>query len=149
MVSNVVSYGLMTSGPFLPQTPCPWMHVLTTILLALTYPAWAQTTPLRNIPARTLPTPTTVSPKLQKEIAPAWNNATNTAPTTTQQWKARIQKENEPEANKVDPLLKEFHITLEQKTIAGVPVFLVKPHTIAEQNRNRLLVHVHGGGYVI
>ena len=129
------------------------MPLLATILLALTYftlnSVQSQTTPVRNIPARTLPTPTTVSPELQKEIAPAWNTNTSPAPTTNQQWKAMIQKDNEPEANKVDPLLKEFHVTLEHKTIAGVPVFLVKPDTIAQQNRNRLLLHVHGGGYVV
>ena len=129
------------------------MPLLATILLALTYftlnSVQSQTTPVRNIPARTLPTPTTVSPELQKEIAPAWNTNTSPAPTTNQQWKAMIQKDNEPEANKVDALLKEFHVTLEHKTIAGVPVFLLKPDTIAQQNRNRLLVHVHGGGYVV
>jgi epsilon-lactone hydrolase len=129
------------------------MPLLATILLALTYftlnSVQSQTTPVRNIPARTLPTPTTVSPELQKEIAPAWNTTTNTTPRTSQQWKAMIQKDNEPEANKVDGLLKKFHVTLEHKTVAGVPVFLVKPDTIAQQNRNRLLVHVHGGGYVV
>src|ERR1700733_1482916 len=84
-----------------PKPPLIRMRVLSTVLLALIHPAWSQTTPLRNIPARTLPTPTTVSPELQKEIAPAWNSTTNTAPITTQQWKAMIQKDNEPEANKV------------------------------------------------
>ena len=59
------------------------MPLLATILLALTYftlnSVQSQTTPVRKIPARTLPTPTTVSPELQKEIAPAWN-------TTTSDW---------------------------------------------------------------
>ncbi len=126
--------------------------LLALIYLFLTYPAthraWSQTLPVREIPARTLPTPSTVSPELQKEIAPAWDGSTKTETLTNQQWKAQIQKDNEPEANLVDPLLKEFHVTLEQKTIAGVPVYLVKPETIAEKNRGRLLLHVHGGGYV-
>ena len=38
-------------------------------------------------------------------------------------------------------------MTLEQQTIAGVPVYMVKPSRIAPENRDRLLVHVHGGGY--
>ena len=62
------------------------MPLLATILLALTYftlnSVQSQTTPVRNIPARTLPTPTTVSPELQKEIAPAWNGSAYLEPTT-------------------------------------------------------------------
>jgi epsilon-lactone hydrolase len=32
--------------------------------------------------------------------------------------------------------------------MGGVPVYVVKPATIAPENRDRVLVHVHGGGYV-
>ncbi len=127
----------------------PFLHLAACLLLAATHPSYAQSTPIRNIPARTLPTPSTVSPQMQKAIAPAWKGSTKTEHMTNQQWKAMIQKNNAPEANSVDGLLKEFHVTLEQKTIAGVPVYLVKPQTIADENRGRLLLHVHGGGYVV
>ena len=33
--------------------------------------------------------------------------------------------------------------------IGGVKVFLVTPESVPEANRDRLLVHVHGGGYVL
>src|SRR3981189_4017051 len=33
-------------------------------------------------------------------------------------------------------------------TIAGVNCYLLRPDRMPEQNRDRLLVHVHGGGYV-
>jgi len=32
--------------------------------------------------------------------------------------------------------------------IGGVKAYVLTPETIPETNRNRLLVHVHGGGYV-
>ena len=118
------------------------LFVLAVLLVALS--ASAQT---RNIPARTLPTPTTVSPELQKAIAPPWQGDT-TVPATTQQLRATIQKDNDEEAGRVDPLLRRFHVTLKEMTIAGVHVYVVKPDVVAAQNRNRLLVHVHGGGYV-
>jgi epsilon-lactone hydrolase len=109
----------------------------------------AQTLPVRTIPARTLPTPTTVSPEMQKIIAPAWDGSTATVTRTSEQWKAIIKQENEPEAKKAEVLARRLHVTVEQKTIAGVPVYRITPATISEDNRNRLLVHVHGGGYVI
>jgi epsilon-lactone hydrolase len=110
--------------------------------------AWSQSDPVRTIPRRTLPTPSTVSPEMRKAIAPSWTGDTGTQVRTTQQWKASIQKDNEREAKHVDPLLHQFHVTLEHLTIAGVPVYVVKPAQIAPENRDRLLVHVHGGGYV-
>ena len=123
--------------------------LLATTLLALSPCACSQNSDVRNIPARTLPTPTTVSPAMQAEISKSWDGSTKPEHLTTQQWKAQIQKENEPEAASVDPMLKQFHVSLQQSKIAGVPVFLLKPETIAPQNRNRVLLHVHGGGYVV
>jgi monoterpene epsilon-lactone hydrolase len=40
-------------------------------------------------------------------------------------------------------------VKVEPTTIAGVKAFIVTPGEIAEANRNRLLIHVHGGGYVL
>ncbi len=122
---------------------------LATLMVALGSAAWGQSAAVRTIPARTLPVPSTVSPEMQKAIAPAWNESTTPPVMTNQQWKAMIQKENAKEEKLVDPLMKQLHVTMEATTIAGVPVYVVKPETIAERNRGRLLVHVHGGGYVV
>jgi epsilon-lactone hydrolase len=111
--------------------------------------AWGQNEPVRTVPQRTLPTPSTVSPELQKAVAPAWTGDTKTQVLTNEQWKASIREDNEGEAKRADELVQRFHVTLEQKTIGGVPVYVVKPGTIAPGNRGRLLVHVHGGGYVV
>jgi acetyl esterase/lipase len=40
-------------------------------------------------------------------------------------------------------------VRVESSQIAGVRVFVVTPAELAPQNRERLLVHVHGGGYVL
>jgi monoterpene epsilon-lactone hydrolase len=126
------------------------LAMLTLVVIAFsdTSHAQSQTDRIRTIPQRTLPTPSTVSPEMQKAIAPSWTGDTRTRVLNTQQWKASIQKDDQREAERVDPLLQRLHVTLEQQTIAGVPVYVVKPATIAPENRNRLLIHVHGGGYV-
>jgi acetyl esterase/lipase len=85
---------------------------------------------------------------MQNAIAPAWTGDTSATVMTTEQWKAAVHDDDEREAKRVDPLLQKFHVTLEQQTIAGVPVYKVKPANVAPENRDRLLVHVHGGGYV-
>ncbi len=110
--------------------------------------ASAQTPPDRTIPARQLPTPTTVSPELQKVISTPWQGSTAPVSLTADQWKAMLKTGDEGEAKHVEALETQFHVTDEEKTMAGVHVYLVKPDVVAPQNRNRLLVNVHGGAYV-
>jgi monoterpene epsilon-lactone hydrolase len=45
-------------------------------------------------------------------------------------------------------LLAKFNVKREQMDIAGVKVYLMTPKTLAARNSDRLLVHIHGGGYV-
>jgi monoterpene epsilon-lactone hydrolase len=108
----------------------------------------AQTESERSIPARVIPTPTTVSPELQKVIAPAWRGSTSTTKLTNEQWKAMARQADEEEAKMIDSMKSQFHATVTEQKIDGVRVYDVKPDKIAEQNRRRLLVHVHGGAYV-
>ena len=43
-------------------------------------------------------------------------------------------------------MLEKFGVKSEQEMIAGVSCYILTPDTMPEQNRNRLLVHMHGGG---
>jgi epsilon-lactone hydrolase len=122
---------------------------LSAILFALPVTiAAAQATSPRTIPARTLPVPTTVSPEMQKHIAEPWDGSTATVTRTPEQWKADQEKTDEAEGKDAEALLGKLHVTVKEEKIAGVHVYRVTPDKIAEQNRNRLLVHVHGGAYV-
>jgi epsilon-lactone hydrolase len=85
---------------------------------------------------------------MQKHIAEAWDGSTAPFTKTSEQWKALIEKVNAPEAKEAGELKEKLHVTVEEKTMAGVHVYRVTPDNIPEQNRNRLLVHVHGGAYV-
>jgi len=39
-------------------------------------------------------------------------------------------------------------VKVEPLTIGGVNAYMVTPRNVSPENRNRLLVHVHGGCYV-
>ena len=103
----------------------------------------------REVPAKDIPLPTVdVSPQEQAFIGaplpPFWNDH----PKNAAEWKALINMRAD-QINKTLPALREkFRVKSEQVTIAGVNCFILTPSDIPEQNRNRLLVHVHGGGYV-
>jgi epsilon-lactone hydrolase len=107
-----------------------------------------QQPPERAIPARTIPVPTTVSPEMQQLIAPAWSGSKSPVTLTSDQWKA-LQKQRDSDAAKaLQPVKQKFHVSVQEERIAGVRVYRVKPQAIAPENRNRILVHVHGGAYV-
>jgi len=116
--------------------------------VALAALAAAQSLPSRDIPARNIPVPTTVSPELQKIIAPAWSGDSGTLNYTPEQWKAYQARTDEARVKRFEPVPQRLHVTVEGQKIAGVQVYRVKPEAIAPENRNRLLVHVHGGAYV-
>jgi acetyl esterase/lipase len=42
----------------------------------------------------------------------------------------------------------KLHVTMEEGKLAGVTIYDIKPEVIAEENRRRVLMHVHGGAYV-
>jgi epsilon-lactone hydrolase len=103
----------------------------------------------REVSSRSLPLPTTVSPEIQAMIAagsaPIWNDH----PQSVSDWKALVDKVAEGAVKALPALLKKMDVTVQPGEIAGVKVFTVTPNGIPEANQNRLLINVHGGGYVL
>jgi acetyl esterase/lipase len=122
-------------------------------LLVLTAVLWIGTAHAldgaRQVPAREIPVPPTASSELQALIAPPANPSWNTHPKSAEEWKAFVRQRAELALKGLPALKEKMAVTVEPGTIAGVAVFTVTPREIAEANRNRLLVHVHGGGYVL
>ncbi len=104
----------------------------------------------RAVPARAIPVPKDhVSPQMQQIIAapyrvPAWN----AAPKSAEEWKALINRLADAGAKAQVGIREKLGVSMEPTTIGGVKAFIIQPKEIPAANRNRLLVHVHGGGYV-
>lgn len=103
----------------------------------------------RQLPARSLPVPTTVSEELQAVIAAPYGPGWNALPEDFAAWKDLAAKSAESAAPAVAAIREHFGLTVDKTMMAGVPVFVITPKEIAPQNRDRLLVHIHGGGYVL
>ena len=103
----------------------------------------------RQLPARDIPVPTTASPAAQVLIGAPLSPIWNAHPKSTEEWKALVA-ERASVANKIIPVLRQrFGVTSEPTVIGGVKAFVLTPDNIPEANRSRVLVHVHGGGYVL
>lgn len=104
----------------------------------------------RVSPAQTSPAPATadVSPQLQALIKAPYPPHFNADPKTADEWKALINQRAQLIVAALPAVKEKLGVTVEPSTIAGVKVYIVTPKSIPPINQNRLLIHVHGGGYV-
>src|SRR2546423_11925105 len=98
-----------------------------------------------QVPAKTVPVPETVSPQMQKLIGAPLNPAHNQIPATPEEWKKQIGGVEAATAKGLPALREALNVKVEPTTLDGVKAYIVTPATIRPENRNRLLVHVHGG----
>ncbi|MDB6012256.1 MAG: esterase, partial [Gammaproteobacteria bacterium] len=126
------------------------MRALTWVLLCsmLSGGASAQSSPAtpRAIAARSIPTPTTVSPPLQSLIAQ--QPVMPQAPGNVEEWHQVVQRAAERDLQRVAAVRKQFAVSVEPVQLGGVPCFIITPAQLPESNQHRLLLHLHGGAYV-
>jgi monoterpene epsilon-lactone hydrolase len=92
---------------------------------------------------RVVPVPETISPEAQKYLAtpPSSQPATTLAErrASTDEWRERTAEK----ARKLYPVK-----SVEEETLGGVRTDIITPLTIPEEKRTRVLINVHGGGFV-
>jgi acetyl esterase/lipase len=91
---------------------------------------------------RVVPVPATVSPEAQKMLARVVSDAD--VPQTLAQRRAGTDKW-QAGAGEASKKLYPAHVAAD--TIAGVPVRVVTPLSIAPDKRDRVLINLHGGGF--
>jgi acetyl esterase/lipase len=103
----------------------------------------------RTVPGRSIPVPATVSPEVQTLIAapyrvPAWD----ANPKNAEEWKQLVATLASRGAAAQAGIREKLGVTMQPAVIGGVKAFILAPKVLPVSNQNRLLVHVHGGGYV-
>ncbi len=106
------------------------------------------TPPGLEVPARTLPVPTTVSPQMQKVIGAPIPANWRTLPQTADEWRGVVAKAAAAVEKTLPAMREALKVKIEPMTIDGVKAYMLTPAVIPPQNKNRLLIHVHGGCYV-
>ncbi|HWE49677.1 MAG TPA: alpha/beta hydrolase fold domain-containing protein, partial [Bryobacteraceae bacterium] len=84
---------------------------------------------------RVIPVPKTVSPEMQALLATGQNLAPGPSDP--------VAKEHIELARKIYPVREE------DKTIAGVKTRLFTPQNVPPDKKNRILINLHGGGFVV
>ena len=111
--------------------------------------AFAQPLPPRDVPARNVPVPLTVSPQMQKIIAAPLRQNWDVLPKTGEEWRATANAGAAVAIAALPGIRERLHVKVEPATFDGVKAYIVTPDEIPSENRNRLLVHVHGGCYLL
>ncbi|RDJ26998.1 alpha/beta hydrolase [Bosea caraganae] len=125
------------------------------LALALAGQARAESVPAapvlagRQLPARLLPVPNTVSPALQAHIAASYPPGWDDIPQTPTAWRELAQKSAAAVAPHLPAIRQRLNVSVGPGRIAGVDVFTVTPAELPPENRGRLLLHLHGGGFVL
>lgn len=98
---------------------------------------------------RALPVPQTVSAELQaligNEPLPWWN----THPRTAQEWKKWVGELAKEAVATLPALREKMGVTVTDGAMNGIRTFTLMPRVIPANNRDRVLLHLHGGGYVL
>lgn len=98
---------------------------------------------------RKLPIPDTVSKEIQPFISAPPFAYWDTHPKTNQAWKQWTNHLANESAKTLPALQKQMKVNVKPQTLAGVNSFTITPETIAPKNKQRILLHLHGGGYVL
>jgi len=103
----------------------------------------------RVAPGKTMGNPPQeVSSEMEALIGAPYPPHFNADPKTPAEWKELIERRAKLAIANVPAMKQKLGVKVEETKIAGVHCFIVTPNKIPSENRQRLLVHVHGGGYV-
>src|SRR6266404_3679172 len=116
---------------------------------AQSQPVHPPPTMARDVPARSLPVPETVSPQMQAIIAQPLSPTWNVVPATVEECKTRVDKAASGVLAELPRIREALGVSVAPTTLAGVKAFVVTPRVIAPRNRDRVLLHFHGGFRVL
>lgn len=106
----------------------------------------------RPVAARILTVPRTASPQLQRTISASAALARETplpAPQTLEQWRAAIAASYDLGRLGLGVIRERFPVTIEESRLGGVTVREVIPAKLDPAHKDRVLLHFHGGAYVV
>ena len=96
-----------------------------------------------------MPVPDTVSPQLRELIASDVPSYWNTHPQNAEEWRAFVKNFADSVESGLPTLREQTGVTVTTEILDGVPVFIVTPQNVPAENAGRVLLHFHGGGYVL
>lgn len=125
------------------------MQLRPLLLLVVTYSSLLINVQAETVTIKQFPTPSTVSKELQPlvtgKVFPYWNEHPKT-PDEWKQWANLLATES---LKKLPALREQMQVSVKPSKLATVNSFVMTPKQLAPDNEHRILLHLHGGGYVL
>lgn len=102
-----------------------------------------------QVPAKSVPVPKTVSPQMQKIIGMPLRTNWDVLPKTGEEFQIVANAGAATTIRNLPGIMERLHVKVEKTTIDGVRAFIVTPDVVSPENANRILLHMHGGCYVL
>ncbi len=100
--------------------------------------------------ARIIPIPHSISPEAQAALAAGRPPRPPSPPISDKAaWRAHIAESNAAFTTMMEAATATLPARAELTDIGGVPVYVGTPYTMAEANRDKALIHLHGGALVL
>ena len=103
----------------------------TLVLCAAPGSAQTPSSGARDLPAKAIPVPDTVSPQMQKLIGAPLSPTWNVIPKTADEWKAQVNAGYEATMKTLPALREALKVKVEPTTLDGVKAYMVTPESIA------------------
>jgi monoterpene epsilon-lactone hydrolase len=101
-----------------------------------------------DVPAKTLPVPRTPSLQMQNLINAPLRSGWNALPKSDQEWQDAKAAGVTATLKALPSLIDRMKVKVEKTLIDGVRAFNITPDSVQPNNRQRVLIHMHGGCYV-
>lgn len=73
----------------------------------------------------------------------------NTPPATAEAWRSYVEMRAADPRKNLPGLLDRLGVDMKSAEMGGVNVFVLTPRNLRPENRDRLLIHIHGGCYML
>jgi acetyl esterase/lipase len=103
----------------------------------------------REVPVRLLPVPDTISAGLRPVVGAPLPADWNVIPGTDAAWRAKAAHSGDGAEPILADIQERLGVDVASATIAGVHCYVATPKSLPARNTNRVLMHLHGGGYVL
>jgi len=118
----------------------------------LSFPAVAAATDLApfDVPAKALPAPTAdISPEMQVLVGAPLNSNWNKLWRTAEEARAFADTRAANTVKTIPAMLERLHVKSEASNIDDIRVHILTPDAIPPENKDKILIHMHGGCYVL
>lgn len=102
-----------------------------------------------TVPEKDLPVPETVSPELQEMIKSGYFPWWDSHPASVEEWQNFATERALEGREALTKLKEELQVNTSPRMLGNVPVYVITPQSIAPENKDRVLLYLHGGGYVL